>query len=174
MNKEKIDPKLDLVLERVLDVPADLIWKVWTEPEHLKPWFCPKPWKVTECRIDLRPGGEFFTTMKGPEAGQEFPNAGCYLEVEKDRRLSWTSALGPEFRPVNLPAHAENEGAPPFHFTATLILTPERKGTRYTAIAKHADPEGAKIHEKMGFQEGWGTVADQMTEYIKAGLKVPV
>ena len=52
-----IDPKLDLVLERVVDVPVHLVWKAWTEPEHLKPWFCPKPWYVSECEIDLRPGG---------------------------------------------------------------------------------------------------------------------
>ena len=54
-----VNHDLDLVLERVVDVPAHLIWKAWTEPEELKPWFCPKPWRTTEAEIDLRPGGIF-------------------------------------------------------------------------------------------------------------------
>ena len=55
----KPDPKLDLVLEREIDVPVDLVWKAWTTPSHLRQWFCPKPWTVSDCTIDLRPGGAF-------------------------------------------------------------------------------------------------------------------
>jgi len=76
----KPDPKLDLVLERVIDVPPDLVWTAWTKPEHVKKWFVPAPWTITHCEIDLRPGGIFSTTMRSPE-GQEFPNLGCYIEV---------------------------------------------------------------------------------------------
>jgi len=39
----KPDPKLDLVLERVIDVPPDLVWTAWTKPEHVKKWFVPAP-----------------------------------------------------------------------------------------------------------------------------------
>ncbi|MFA7638367.1 MAG: SRPBCC domain-containing protein, partial [Parvibaculum sp.] len=58
MNRPKIDPKLDLVLERVVDVSPRLVWRAWTEPAHLLKWFTPKPWETVDCRIDLRPGGE--------------------------------------------------------------------------------------------------------------------
>lgn len=98
------DPKLDLLLERIVDVPRELIWKVWTTPEHLKPWFCPSPWKTIDCEIDLRPGGIFRTTMQSPE-GQDFPNVGCYLEVIPNEKLSWTDALQPGFRPSPDPTH---------------------------------------------------------------------
>ena len=55
-----IHPNLDLVLERVIDVPRHLVWEAWaTKPEHLKVWFVPKPWSVSACEIDLRPGGMF-------------------------------------------------------------------------------------------------------------------
>ncbi len=46
----KPDPKLDLVLERFVDVPRELVWKAWTTPKHMLPWFCPKPWTTTESR----------------------------------------------------------------------------------------------------------------------------
>jgi uncharacterized protein YndB with AHSA1/START domain len=154
----KPDPKLDLVLERVVDVPRELVWRAWTTPEHLLPWFCPKPWTTIDCEIDLRPGGIFRSVMRSPE-GQEFPNVGCYLEVVPNERLVWTDALLPGYRP------SEN----PF-MTAVLTLEPSGKGTRYVATAIHRDEAGRKKHEEMGFQEGWGTVIDQLVEYVKANM----
>lgn len=152
----KIDPNLDLVLERDLDVPVELVWKAWTTPEHLRQWFVPKPWTITACEIDLRPGGVMSSTMRSPE-GQEFPNIGCYLEVVPNERLVWTDTLLPGYRP-----------APKPFFTAALLLEPTATGTRYTAIAIHGNEETRKSHEEMGFHDGWGTVVSQMVDYIKA------
>ena len=53
----KPNPKLDLILERVVDVPRELVWKAWTTPEYLIKWFTPEPWKTVDCELDLRPGG---------------------------------------------------------------------------------------------------------------------
>ena len=94
----KPDPDLDLVLEREVDVPPDRVWAAWTQPEQLKRWFAPAPFTTTDCEIDLRPGGIFRTVMRSPE-GEEFAGDGCFLEVVESRRLVWTSALGPGFRP---------------------------------------------------------------------------
>lgn len=151
----KHDPNLDLVLERTVDVPRELLWKAWTEPEHVKQWFAPKPWTATACEIDLRPGGAFQFTMRSPE-GQEFPNVGCYLEVVPLQRLVWTDALLPGYRP-----------APEPFFTAVVTFEPEGNGTRYRALALHRDAEGRQKHEQMGFHEGWGQVLDQLVEHAK-------
>lgn len=153
----KVDPKLDLVLEREIDVPVELVWKAWTTPEHLREWFVPKPWTIASCELDLRPGGKFNTVMRSPE-GQEFPNSGCYLEVTPNERLIFTDTLQAGYRP----------SANPF-FTAVLDLAKHGSGTRYTAIAIHGDDAARKKHEEMGFHDGWGTVVDQMVEYIRAG-----
>ncbi len=45
----KFNPELDLKLERVIDLPVEIIWKAWTNPEIIKKWFCPRPWTVIEC-----------------------------------------------------------------------------------------------------------------------------
>lgn len=154
--KQMIDPKLDLVLERRAPVSPELVWKAWTKPEHLRQWFAPRPWTITECELDLRPGGHIKFVMRSPE-GQLFPNVGCYLEVVPNQRLVWTDALLPGYRP----------SAEPF-FTAAVLLEPDGKGgTNYTAIALHRDEESRKKHEGMGFHEGWGQVYDQMVEFIK-------
>ncbi len=155
----RIDPKLDLVLEREIDVPVELVWKAWTTPEHLREWFVPKPWTITECELDVRPGGICRTVMRSPE-GQEFPNVGCYLEVTPNERLIFTDTLLAGYRP-----------APKPFFTAVLELTRNGSGTRYKAIAIHGNEETRKTHEDMGFHQGWGTVVDQMVAHIKAQRK---
>ena len=94
------DPALDLKIERTVDVSPALVWKAWTEPQHLMKWFTPVPWKTIACEIDLRPGGKFNTTMQSPE-GQDFPNVGCYLEVVENKKLVWTDALLPGYRPAH-------------------------------------------------------------------------
>ena len=150
------DPQLDLVLERVVDVPAKLVWEAWTTPDHLRHWFVPRPWTIAKVEIDLRPGGVFSTLMRSPE-GQEFPNVGCFLEIVPQRRLVFTDALLPGWRPAPTP-----------FFTAIVEIEAEGSGTRYRATALHRDAEGRKKHEEMGFHTGWGTVLDQMVAYIKA------
>lgn len=155
------DPKLDLKLERVVDVPPSLVWICWTRPEHLVHWFTPKPWQTVNCRIDLRPGGEFYTEMKGPD-GEFHANAGCYLETVENQKLTWTNALAPGFRPV-----AKAEGCGDFFFTAHLFMVAEGAGTRYTAIAQHTSEADAKVHSDMGFEDGWGAVLTQLVEYAK-------
>ena len=153
------DPHLDLVLERIVDVPSNLVWAAWTTPEYLKKWFTPAPWQTVDCEIDLRPGGIFRFVMRSPE-GQEFPNVGCYLEVIENEKLVWTGALKPGCRPQNAAI-----GVP--LFTAVILLEPHNAGTKYTAIAIHGDEDGAKKHADMGFRDGWGKALDQLVALAK-------
>lgn len=167
--KPQVNPKLDLVLERVVDVPVDLVWRAWTTPEHLKQWFAPKPWQTVDCKIDLRPGGLFRTVMRSPE-GKEFPGDGCYLEVVPNRRLVWTSALGPGFRPTAVQPNPDHECGE-LMFTAYILLEPAGPGrTKYTAIAMHPDEESTCRHAEMGFHDGWGTVLDQLVALAKSQM----
>lgn len=152
------DPKYDLVLERFVDVPPALVWKAWTEPEHLMKWFTPAPWQTVACEIDLRPGGIFSTTMRSPEGEDQEPGVGCYLEVVPERRLVWTGALLPGFRPAP---------QQDMQFTAVIAMEPQAGGTRYVATAMHQTEDGRRQHEEMGFFEGWGAALDQLVEHVR-------
>jgi len=157
------DPRLDLILERVVDVPRHLVWAAWTTPKHIKKWFTPAPWTTVDCEIDLRPGGIFRTVMRSPE-GQEYPNVGCFLEIVENEKLVWTNALGPGYRPCS-PQTAATCGE--FLFTAVITLEPHGTGTRYTAMAIHLDEDGCKRHAELGFHEGWGKALDQLVTVAK-------
>lgn len=159
-NLSQPDPKLDLVLERVVDVPRELVWSAWTVPEHVMKWFTPAPWTTVDCEIDLRPGGIFRTVMRSPE-GQEFPHVGCYLEIAEPQRLVWTVALAPGYRPSS-----DSTEVPAF--TAVISLEPHGLGTKYRALVLHKDQAGRQKHEDMGFHEGWGSALDQLVAMAKA------
>lgn len=156
-----VDPTTDLVLDRFVDVSPSAVWNAWTVPEQLVQWFTPAPWSTVKVELDLRPGGRMHTVMASPE-GEQFPSTGCYLEVVEGRRLIWTSALGPGYRPA--PA-AEGE----FHMTAVIDIIAEGSGTRYIATALHDTEAARRQHEEMGFHDGWSAALDQMVELIKAG-----
>lgn len=158
------DPRRDLVLERIVDVAPELVWKAWTTPEHLKKWWTPEPWKTVECEIDLRPGGIFRTVMRSPE-GVETPNVGCYLEVVPGKRLIWTDALEPGYRPAK--ADVERMGCGVTSFTAIITIEPHGGGTKYRAVAVHKSESERQKHEEMGFFDGWGTVFDQLVALVK-------
>jgi uncharacterized protein YndB with AHSA1/START domain len=153
------NPKTDLVLERVIDVPRELVWTAWTMPEHLLQWYTPRPWQTIECEINLRPGGIFRTMLQSPE-GKRFPYVGCYLDVVENERLVWTFALKPGYRPATWTSEVPV-------YTTVINLTPHGKATKYTAVAMHKDEDGKALHDKMGFHQGWGIVLDQLVEVAK-------
>lgn len=149
-----------LVLERIFEAPRDLVWTALTTPEHLKQWFAPKPYRIVECELDLRPGGTFSFRMNGPD-DFDSTETSCVLEVVEGEKLVWSNALLPGF----WPAPALPEGCGGFPMTAIMTLEDLGDGkTRYRATALHRNEADRATHEQMGFHEGWGTCADQLGE----------
>jgi uncharacterized protein YndB with AHSA1/START domain len=144
----------ELVLERVFDAPPGLVWRAWTEPEHLKQWFAPRPFKVIECTVELRAGGVFSSTMLSPD-GQKFVNPGVFLEVVPMKKLVTTDAYTSAWVPSPKP-----------FMTAITTFEPLGKKTKYTARALHWTHKDKEDHIQMGFHEGWGTAADQLAELL--------
>lgn len=155
----------DLVLDRTLDAPIDLVWTAYTDPEHLKRWFAPKPYEITECELDLKPGGIFRIRMVGPDGfdtGHGTP--GCVLEVVEGQKLVWTSVLSPGYRPAQM-----GEGCESFPMTAIVTFDDAGNGrTHYRAVALHKNMADKEMHEKMGFHDGWGRVAGQLEEFARS------
>ncbi|WP_040485402.1 SRPBCC family protein [Lutibaculum baratangense] len=145
----------ELKLVRLMDAPREKIFRAWTTPELLKPWFCPAPWRVSHAELDVRPGGSNLIVMNGPD-GEEFPNRGVYLEVVPNEKLVFTDAYTEAWVPSGKP-----------FFTGIILLEDEGGKTRYTAIARHWSEEDRKAHEEMGFHEGWGKVAEQLEDFVR-------
>lgn len=148
-------PKYELVLDRLLDAPREKLYRCWTDPELMKPWFCPQPWSVSHVEIDVRPGGSNLIVMNGPN-GEVVPNRGVYLEVVPNEKLVFTDAFTSAWAPSEKP-----------FMVAELTFSDEDGKTRYRAVARHWSEEDMKTHQQMGFEEGWGIVATQLEAFAK-------
>jgi uncharacterized protein YndB with AHSA1/START domain len=149
----ELDPKLDLMVEREVRASPQTAWAAWTQPEHVSQWYAPAPGTISDCEIDLRPGGGFRFVPRSPD-GVENHVTCCYLEVRPFERLVWTDALLPGYRP-----------AAQGFFTAVMTLEPRGDFTLCTAVAMHRDEHDRDRHAEMGFYDGWGTVLDQLVAY---------
>ena len=145
-----------LILSRVLKAPRAAIYTCWTTPEHMVHWFMPKPHFISDIKLDLRPGGQFDSTMHVD--GMAIPSNGCVLDAIKDRRFAFTDLMSADFQPI---------ADPGLGFTATIDLTDHEGGTLYHVTARHRTPDDTRKHETMGFTNGWGMVATQLEAYAQ-------
>ena len=81
----------EFTITRVYDAPRELVWKAWTDPEHVARWFGPRGITTPRSTItmDVRPGGTFELTMVSDDDGTEYPSGGTFLEVVEPERLVW-------------------------------------------------------------------------------------
>ncbi|MFP5247504.1 MAG: SRPBCC family protein [Thermoanaerobaculia bacterium] len=75
-------------MSRTLDAPRDLVWRAWTEREHLLHWWGPKGFAVMSCTNDLRPGGVMHYGMRGP-GDAEMWGRWVYREIVPPSKLSF-------------------------------------------------------------------------------------
>jgi uncharacterized protein YndB with AHSA1/START domain len=149
----------DYVLEivRLLDAPREKVFRCWAEAELLKQWFAPSPWTTSVLAWDFRPGGGSNVVMQSPE-GEEFPNPGLFLAIEPNRRIVFTDAFAPGWKPA---------GQPFFVGEVTFEDAPGGK-TKYRARAQHWTEAAMQQHEKMGFKDGWSVCAGQLEQLAKS------
>lgn len=148
----------DLTISRLIKAPPAAIWQAWSDPVHFAQWWIPAPIECQVVRLDLRPGGAFETRMREPGKAEFQPHVeGCFLEIEPERKLSFTTSLVEGWRPAE----------PWLAVTAIMTFTPEGDATRYSALVLHKTQEDARKHDEMGFQEGWGTAIAQLAALVE-------
>ena len=117
----------------------------------------PKPWgSVSDCELDVRPGGIFSIDIALPE-GRVVPNVGCFLEVIPLERLVWTSMLFPGYRP------AVFDDVP---ITAIVTIETVGSGTRYVFTALHRDQADFEKNKESGWRQGTEIALDQFVAHV--------
>ena len=142
----------DLSVERHINAPPSRVWEIMTK--RIADWWCPKPWTTTIVELDWRPGGAFHVIMRGPSGEADCQGeqsvGGVLLEVERERRFVFTDAISKGWQPQK-----------PF-IVGIFEIEVDGDGTLYRATARHWSAEDLKKHREMGFEAGWGAVADQL------------
>jgi uncharacterized protein YndB with AHSA1/START domain len=78
-----------LRLERLIPVPPERLFELWTKPEQIVQWFGPDGYDVPSHEIDVRPGGKWRTTMSAPDGGKHTVS-GVYRVIDPPRKLVFT------------------------------------------------------------------------------------
>ncbi len=154
------------VLTRTFDAPRELVFKAWTDPEHLKRWFGPKGFTMPSCSLDLRPGGVFHYCMKSPD-GHEMWGKWIFREIVTPEKLvvivSFSDAKGGVTRhPLspNWPLETLSKSTFTEHAGKTT-LTLEWSAFNATEAERKTFDEGHS-----GMQQGWGGTMDQLAAYL--------
>ncbi|MCC6406085.1 MAG: SRPBCC domain-containing protein [Planctomycetes bacterium] len=95
---------LEIQISRVFSAPRELLWEVWTRPEHVARWWGPNGFTTKIEELDVRPGGRFKHTMHGPD-GANYPGLSVFREVVPHERIVYSHGGGRDTGPgVNFTA----------------------------------------------------------------------
>ncbi|HWY39031.1 MAG TPA: SRPBCC family protein, partial [Bacteroidia bacterium] len=87
----------ELSIERLLNAPIELVWEVWTKPEHIKNWWGPADFTNSIDKMEVKPGGTWDLIMHGPD-GTDYKNKSIFTEIVKHKRIAYDHVSSPKFR----------------------------------------------------------------------------
>ena len=157
------DPTDAVVIERTFDAPVDVIWRMWTDPEHFAAWYGPNGAAIPEATMDVRVGGRRLVCMQmtTPNGIMEMWFTGEYREVDELRRLVYTESMSDREGNILSPA---DMGMPVGFPDTTLVVVELRDldGRTSMTMTHHgipADSPGAA---------GWNMAFDKLANHIAA------
>jgi uncharacterized protein YndB with AHSA1/START domain len=151
-----------VVIERNFDAAVDLVWQMWTEPEHFKKWYGPKGFTVPVAEMDLRVGGKRLICMSSPDGSMNMWTAGEYTEIVPNERLVYTESPADENGNLVSPSAMGMPDGYPATTEVTVLL--EDLDGRTKMVMTHAGvPAGAG--------DGWEQAFAKMADHIEAVLK---
>ena len=151
----------ELVIERIFDAPRELVWKAWTDPEHVKRWWGPKGFTSPACELDLRVGGKYLWAMRSSE-GQDLWSTGVYREIVPLERIVCTNSFADENGNVVPASHYGITADLPLEMLATVTFEELDGKTKLTL--EHSIP--ASLAEQVGAREGWSESFDKLAETL--------
>jgi len=152
----------DLIITRLFDAPRELVWKAWTEPERISPWWGPKGFTSPVFKIDLRVGGELFSCMRSPE-GKDYWSKGFYREIVDFERLVMTDSFADE--KGNIVPASHYGMSKDFPLEMLIMVTFEEHDGKTKLTLRHAGmPTGP---DGEGAQQGWNESFDKLAEYLE-------
>jgi uncharacterized protein YndB with AHSA1/START domain len=150
-----------LTIERTVDAPVDLLWQVWTDPDHFAAWYGPNGATIPLAKMDVRVGGTRLIRMdvSTPNGPMQMWFVGEYREVIENKRLVYTESMSNQNGDIIDPA---DMGMPPGHPITTEVRVEmeaigQRTKLRLTHVGIPADSPGAI---------GWAMALDKMEAHV--------
>jgi uncharacterized protein YndB with AHSA1/START domain len=141
----------ELVFNRRFDAPPELVFEAWTDPNHLAHWWGPHGFTTTIQALDLKPGGVWRLTMRGPD-GRDYNNRIVFLEVVKPERLVYQHEPEPGSEPVSFQTTV-TFAARGSQTELTMRMLFPSAAVRDNVVSKYGAVEGA--HQTLGRLAGY-------------------
>ena len=142
--------KPTILLERVFDAPRELVFDAVTRPEYVRRWWGWRESSLTECRIDLRPGGAWRIVLRMPD-GSTHGFGGTYREI---------------VRPERIVATLRYDGFPEAEAVETTTLEELGARTRLRVVVLHQSVENRDGHVASGMEVGATESHDRLEELL--------
>jgi uncharacterized protein YndB with AHSA1/START domain len=146
-----------LIMYRDFQVPAELLFDIWSECKHLKHWWGPQDWPMEECTIDFREGGEWRYCLRGPDKGDESWGKAIYRKISRPDRIAYndhfTDAKGSILE--DMPG-----------LEITVDFTAQGSMTRQTLTVQFNTNEDRDKIMEMGMAQGMDSSLDRMEAYL--------
>ena len=146
----------EVVLTRILDAPRALVFRMWTDPEHLARWWGPKGFTNPVCEVDARPGGGMTIVMRAPD-GAEHAMTAVFHDVVAPERLAFTVVAIDQAGNRLLEAYTTVTFAD--HAAGKTQITVEARGVGFVAAA---------VQMLAGMEQGWSQSLDRLAALAAA------
>ena len=146
-----------IITRRFIKASAELLFEMWTRPEHMKQWLGPRDMVMTECEVDLRVGGGYRYVHRGPD-GVDYGFHGTYLEIDKPHRMVCTFVF---------------EMFPQAEAVDTLTLEPRDGGTMVTTHSRHPSIQARDGHLNGGMERGMSEGYERLEALVARGAGQP-
>ena len=137
----------ELVITRLIDAPRRLVFKAWTQPEHVACWWGPQGFITIHCEMDIRVGGSYRVGMRSPH-GTEHWKRGVYREIVEPERIVFTFAW------------EDADGNAGRELLTTVIFAEEGTKTRLTLRQSEFDATSARDSHITGLTSCFQRFAD--------------
>ena len=142
----------EIVTTRLIDAPRELVFEAWTDPTHVAHWFGPDGFTTITHSMDVRPGGVWRFTMRGPD-GKDWPNVVTYEQVVPPERLVYT--------------HGNDTEADMFHTTVTFADEGGKTALTMRAVFKTAAAREHVVRQN-GAIEGAQQTVSRLERYLRS------
>jgi len=157
-----------LLITRVFDAPRELVWKAWTEPDHIRRWHGPRMFTCPVCEIDFRVGGKYLFCMRsdsGPEAWQKgIWSTGVYREIVPLEKIVCTDSFADENGNVVAATYYGMTDDIPLEMLVTVTF--EDLGGKTKMTLRHQGLPAGEMTESAGI--GWNESFDKLAESLRS------
>jgi uncharacterized protein YndB with AHSA1/START domain len=138
----------EILVTRIFNGPARIVFEAWTKPELLKRWWVPKSMGMSmlSCEADVRTGGTYRFVFSHPASEQPVAFFGTYIEVTPPSRLVWTNE--------------ETDGG------SVTTVTFEEKGGKTLLVVHELYPSQEALDANAGMESAMPETFEQLDELL--------